>query len=310
MAIKKIIIDTDPGIDDAMAIFLALRSPEIEVVGLTTIFGNVNCQLATVNALRLLETAGHSRIPVAKGCDSPLFISAPEHATRVHGEDGMGNANFALPKGSAIEMSAAEFIVKTILAHPGEITLVPIGPLTNIALALKLEPKIINLVKEVVIMGGAATVAGNITPVAEANIWQDPHAAAIVFNAGLPLTMIGLDVTSTVLLTEDYLVDLYSANNPETELLRKIIPHYQQFYLKMYGSKDFHTHDPSTIAYLINPNLFTTQLIPIFVETDGRCIGQTIPDFRHQWGQQCLTKVCLGVEGAGVLKLIKSRLMA
>lgn len=307
--VKKIIIDTDPGIDDAMAIFLALRSPEIQLIGLTTIFGNVDCDQSVLNALRLLETEGHGAIPVAKGSDVPLFISTLHYATHVHGMDGMGNTNPPLPKGKPIEMSAAQFIIKTILENPGEITLVPIGPLTNIALAIRLEPKIIKHVKEVVIMGGAAIVPGNVTPVAEANIWHDPHAASIVFSAGLPLTMVGLDVTMKVIQTETYLNEIYKAKNPATNLLSRIMPCYQNFYFKALGSKNLHTHDPSAVAYVLAPSLFTTQSLPIFVETEGHCMGQTIPDYRKQWGNLPLTNVCLEVNAPGVLELIKDRLM-
>lgn len=307
--VKKIIIDTDPGIDDVMAIFLALKSPEIQLMGLTTIYGNVNCHQSTINALKLLEIAGRSDIPVAKGSDVPLFIEPHHHATFVHGEDGMGNTNLPLPKEKALDMSAPQFIVKMILENPGEITLVPIGPLTNIALAVKIEPRIINLVKEVVIMGGAATVPGNVSPVAEANIWQDPHAASIVFSAGWPLTMLGLDVTTKVIQTESYLNEIFTAKNSATELLSKIIPCYQDFYFKFFGSRDLHTHDPSTIAYLIDPNLFTIQAVPVFVETEGRCAGQTVPDFRKQWGKHPTTNVCVKVNASGVLDLIKTRLM-
>ncbi len=306
---KKIIIDTDPGIDDAMAIFMALKSPEIQLMGLTSIFGNVNCRQSTINALRLLEIAERSDIPVAKGCDTPLIVEPHRHATHVHGEDGMGNTYLPTPTTSPIDIPAALFIVNTILENPGEVTLVPIGPLTNIALALKLEPKIVNIVKEVVIMGGAATVQGNVTPVAEANIWQDPHAASIVFSSGLPLTMVGLDVTKKVIQTEAYLNEIFSANNRATNLLKLITPCYQDFYYEAFGSKNLHTHDPSTIAYLINPDLFITQKMPIFVETEGRCAGQTVPDYRKQWGNLPLSNVCIEVNSSGVLELIKNRLV-
>lgn len=307
--LKKIIIDTDPGIDDAMAIFLALRSPEIKVMGLTSIFGNVNCAQATLNALRLLEIESHTDIPVAKGCDMPLFINTEHYATFVHGDDGLGNTNQPLPKNKPMDISATEFIIKTILENPGEITLVPIGPLTNIALAVKLEPKIIKLVKEVVIMGGAATVPGNVTPVAEANIWHDPHAASIVFSSGMPVTMIGLDVTTKIIQNKSYLNQIYSANNPATILLKNIMPCYQSFYFEFFGSEDIHTHDPSTIAYLINPELFTAKRMPIFVETQGHCMGQTIPDYRGKWGKLPLSNVCVEVNSSGVLELIRDRLM-
>ena len=302
---KKIIIDTDIGIDDAMALLLALKSPELDLVGVTTVFGNVNCNQASINALKLLELADRSDIPVAKGSDVPLIIKPHIHGTHVHGEDGLGNSNFSKPKEKILEMSAVQFIIKMILENPGEITLVPIGPLTNIALAIKLEPKIINLVKEVVMMGGAATVGGNATPVAEANIWQDPHAASIVFNAGLPLTMLGLDVTTKVVQTEDDLNDIYSANNYATNLIKMITPFYQDFYFKCHGTRNLHTHDPSAIVYILKPELFIIRSAPIVVEIEGKCAGQTVPDFKKQWNDNPVTNICVGVDAPGVLELIR-----
>jgi inosine-uridine nucleoside N-ribohydrolase len=192
---RKIIIDTDPGVDDAMAIFLALRSPEVSVIGLTTIFGNVHTDLATVNALRLLEIAGRNDIPVAHGASAPLTRAYAGPVAFIHGDDGQGNVYLAPASSQAISQPAAEFIVEQILNAPGEITLVPVGPLTNIALALQLEPRIAGLVHEVVLMGGNALVPGNATPAAEANIHNDPEAADIVFAADWAVTMVGLDVT-------------------------------------------------------------------------------------------------------------------
>ena len=192
---QKILIDTDPGVDDTMAILFALRSPELEVVGMTAVFGNAYVDTAALNALRLIELEGHEHIPVAKGTGRPIVGPPRRVADFVHGADGLGGINPPSPDGQLLDVPAAQFIVETILQNPGEITLVPVGPLTNIALALRLEPKIVDLVKQVVIMGGAAYVPGNASPVGEANIFNDPHAAAIVFSAGWPLTMVGLDVT-------------------------------------------------------------------------------------------------------------------
>ena len=205
---KKIIIDTDPGIDDAMAILFALNSPELEVVGLTTIFGNVHTDLATENALRLLEFAGQRTIPVAHGATKPLHIGFEDAPTFVHGENGLGEIELPAATTQADARPAAQFIVDMIMAHPREITLVPVGPLTNIALALALEPRIVANVADVVIMGGAGAVNGNVNPAAEANIWHDPHAADRVFGAGWPLTMVGLDVTEKTVMDEDFLAGL------------------------------------------------------------------------------------------------------
>ena len=307
---QKIIIDTDPGVDDSMAILFALRSPELEVVGLTAVFGNTDVEVAAQNALRLVELEGHGHIPVAQGAGVPLSIPPRSRGKMVHGDDGMGNTNPPPPKGKLVGRPAAQFIVERVLAHPGEITLVPVGPLTNIALAVRLEPRIVSLVKEVVIMGGAATVPGNASPVAEANIHNDPQAAAIVFSAGWPLTMVGLDVTTKTIMTKEYLANLSRASNKATELIGRIAPFYQAFFDKNYGmGGSIHTHDPSAIAGLIDRGLFRSERLPVFVETEGHCAGQTVPDRRRQWGDAATEiDVCLDVDSARLLAMYQERM--
>ncbi len=307
---QKIIIDTDPGVDDSMAILFALRSPELEVVGLTTVFGNTDVDVCAQNALRLVELEGHDHIPVAQGAGVPLSMPPRSRGKRVHGDDGMGNTNPPPPKGRLAGVHAAQFIVEMVLAHPGEIALAPVGPLTNIALAVRLEPRIVSLVKEVVIMGGAATVPGNASPVAEANIHNDPQAAAIVFSAGWPLTMVGLDVTMKTIMTKEYLANLSRAGNKATELIGRIPPFYQAFFDKNYGmGGSIHTHDPSAIACLIDRSLFRIERMPVFVETEGHCAGQTVPDRRRQWGDAATEiDVCLEVDSARLLAMYKERI--
>jgi inosine-uridine nucleoside N-ribohydrolase len=306
---KKIIIDTDPGVDDSMAILMALHSPELEVVGLTTIWGNAAGEVTALNGLRLVELEGNDHIPVAGGSNVPLVIPISTLGTMVHGVDGMGNTNPPPPHGKLHPLPAAQFIVETVLANPGEITLVPVGPLTNIALALTLEPKIASLVKEVVIMGGSVGEPGNISPVAEANIYHDPQAADIVFAAGWPVVMVGLNVTHRVVQTRKYLEELTSADSVAARFIARILPCYQNYFDSNYGTGgDIYTHDPSALAYAIDSSLFKTESWPVFVETHGRCIGQTVADIRHQWESRPPTKVCTEVNSAGVLALIKERL--
>ncbi len=311
---KKIIIDTDPGIDDAMAILFALQSPELEVVGLTTIYGNVHTPLATQNALRLVEFADRPNIPVAHGANLPLFVSLDSVADYVHGFDGLGDTNQPPPQGQPVEVSAAQFIVELIMANPGQITLVPVGPLTNIALALALEPRIIDNVAEVVIMGGAATVNGNRNPAAEANIFNDPHAADRVFTAGWPVVMVGLDVTMKTVMTEDYLASLKANNSKIGHYIYDISRFYQDFHIEAYGKTDIHTHDPSAIAYAIDPTLFTTQTAPVRVITTGLALGQTMIDHRQQWNSpnawtdQPPTHICLDVDSERLLALYHQRI--
>lgn len=306
---QKIIIDTDPGIDDVIAISMALRSPELDVLGLTSVFGNTYGEVTAQNALRLVELEEHDSIPVSRGSDVPLVFPLDALGTMVHGEDGMGNTNPPPPKGKVIEKFAAEFIVDTIHAYPGEVTLVPIGPLTNIALALKMDPMIVNLTKKVVIMGGAVSRPGNISPTAEANIYHDPQAAEIVMRAGWPLVMVGLDVTQQVVMTTSFLKEIYKANNPVTNLMQRILPFYQNFHNFLFGAGgDIHTHDPSVIAYLLKPDLFQTESVSIYVGIDGRCKGQTIADWHNQWGSRPEVEVCMNVDAVGVLDLIRNRL--
>lgn len=307
----KILIDTDPGVDDTMAILFALRSPELEVIGLTSVFGNANVDITTQNALRLVELEGNGHIPVAKGAGGPLVRPHGRFGTFVHGEDGMGNSNPPPPKGEPIPGTAAQFIVETILSNPGEITLVPVGPLTNIALALLLAPEIAKKVKEVVIMGGSAYMRGNATPVAEANVHNDPEAAKLVFTAGWPLTMVGLDATYRCQMTRQYLEELYQAENTATNFIRKVVPFYQNFHHQAYGMNgDIHTHDPSAIAYIIDPTLFKTHQMPVFIETDGQSAGDTVPDPLKMWVEQPLTNVCLDVDAPRLLALYHERLTA
>lgn len=313
---KKIIIDTDPGIDDAMAILFALRSPEVEVIGLTTIFGNVHTGLATQNALRLVEFAGQPDIPVAQGASLPLVAPLEGIADFVHGADGLGNINMPPPAGRPSNLPAAQFIVQTVMAHPGQVTLVAIGPLTNLALALALEPALVNNVAGVVIMGGAVTVNGNVTPAAEANIIHDPHAADVVLTAGWPVVLVGLDVTMQTVMTGDYLAKLKSNGSAVGEFVYNISRFYQDFHYQAHGLEGCHTHDPSAIAYVIDPSLFTVKEGPVRVVTGGIAAGQTLLDFRqnwpaeHAWSNKPAVKVCLGVDSGRLLALYHARIAA
>lgn len=309
MMTKKIIIDTDPGVDDTIAICMALRSPEVSVIGLTSVFGNVPGEVAARNALRLVELEGHADIPVARGSDVPMVFPLDRLGTWVHGEDGMGNTNPPLPKGRVISKTAAEFIVETVRENPHEVTLVPIGPLTNLGLALRLDPGIAELVQEVVIMGGAVANPGNMTPVAEANIYHDPHAADIVMAAGWPVVLVGLDVTHKTITPWEFWQEVFKADNPSVRLIERILPCYRKFFKEAHGlDGSMYTHDPSALAYVIRPELFKTCSVSVFVETEGRCVGQTVADWHKQWESRPEIKVCLDVDSQGVCALIKELL--
>lgn len=279
---QKIIIDTDPGIDDAMAIFFALQSPELELLGVTAVFGNGGVANTASNAVRILETAGRGDIPVAAGADTPLIIpNRSSGGMSVHGRDGLGNAGDRLPQpqGSPIALKAANFIVETVMANPGEVTLVPIGPLTNLALALRLEPAIAQAAKGVSLMGGSAFAGGNKSAAAEANIHNDPHAAAIVFSAGWPIAMAGWDVNNQFYMNQAYMDELCALGNPATDFIEAIYPCLQGFLGLPEAAID--VPDLLAVAYLVDPSLFTVKRYPVYVETEGRTAGMTVVDQRH-----------------------------
>lgn len=297
---RKIIIDTDPGVDDAMAIFLALRSPELELVGLTTVFGNSNVDATTRNALNLLHVAGRTDIPVARGAGRPLVNPPGPTGEWVHGEDAMGNIGWTTvldPTLKPVDVPAARFIVDTIMANPGEITLVPIGPLTNLALALQLEPRIATNVREIVMMGGSALAPGNVSPLAEANVHNDPHAASVVFSADWPITMAGLDVTESIPMDDAHFAELTESPDPLAPFIVKIVGFYQTFHRDWYGMVNgaIHTHDACAVLYLLDPTLFSGERWPITVPHDGPAKGATLVDRRGHFYKtppiHCLLKV-------------------
>ncbi|XOV78983.1 MAG: nucleoside hydrolase [Aestuariibacter sp.] len=274
---EKIIIDTDPGIDDAMAIFFAFQSPQLDVLGLTTIFGNVPVDMAAKNAITLCDIAGKD-IPVCKGMAMPWVGPESGYAHFVHGDDGFGNINYPAAQGELDPRSSAQFIIDTAKKYPGEVTVVAIGPLGNLALALRMEPEITKLLKGVVIMGGAAQVPGNVTPVAEANIWNDPFAADIVFAADWPLIMIGLDVTYAVSYNQAYLKKLSEVNQKLGGFVRNAAQFYVKFYSTIYQETPeevCYFHDAMALAYVIDPTLFDIKMGHFRVATDSLCYGQT-----------------------------------
>jgi len=308
---RRVILDADPGIDDAMAIVFALRSPALEVLGITTVFGNADIEVGTANALRLVELVGRN-VPVARGAAHPLIQPKAPPPAFVHGADGLGNIAAPPPAGKPIDASAAAFIVTTARLHPGEVTLVAVGRLTNLALALALEPRLPALVKEVVLMGGSAWARGNVTPVAEANIWGDPHAADIVFGAPWKVTMVGLDVTTRVRLTDDRLQRMAAKDPRVGDFMYRISRFYKQFHDSTGVSGGFYVHDPSAVAFAIDPSLFSTEPAPVRVVTEGIAIGQTIaaPGTRAEsWepsrGRPAVT-VCRDVEGERLLQLFEA----
>lgn len=277
---KKIILDCDPGHDDAVAILLALGNPEIELVGVTTVGGNQSLEKVTYNARAVLEKAHATTIPVYAGCDRPL-IRPQEVAASIHGKSGLDGVDLPEPSRPLEDMHAVNYIIKTVMeSEPGTITLVPTGPLTNIALACRLEPKIIDRVKEVVLMGGGYHKA-NWSAVAEFNIKVDPEAAHIVFNESWRLTMVGLDLTHQALCTPEVQKRIENIGTPLAQFVSDSMDFFRQAYKDNQNFVDPPVHDPCTIAYLIDPSVVQTRRCPLDVEIHGELTsGMTVADLR------------------------------
>ncbi|MBC3766182.1 nucleoside hydrolase [Neptunicella marina] len=273
---EKIIIDTDPGIDDAMAIFFAFQHPDFDVLGLTTVFGNVPVEMSANNALVLCEMAERSDVPVTMGMSRPLIGRASTYAHFVHGDDGFGNTGYIPAKTELDGRNSPQFIVDMVNKYPGEISLVPIGPLTNIAMAVRLDPSIVSKVKRVVIMGGAAYVPGNVNPVGEANIWNDPWSAQIVFEQDWDVTMIGLDITNKLRYNQEFLDELEKGNSKLGGFVNRISQFYMDFYSKGQTTRDCRFHDVMTLVYILHPEWFETMKAKVMVSCEDMTRGHTI----------------------------------
>ncbi|KAL3619871.1 putative uridine nucleosidase 2 [Castilleja foliolosa] len=307
---KKIIIDTDPGIDDAMAIFLALQSPEVEVIGLTTIYGNVYTTLATRNALHLLEIAGRTDIPVAEGSHVTINVYF------VHGTDGLGNQNFPPPKGKPVEQSAVDFLIEQASLYPGKVTVVALGPLTNIALAIQLDPLFVTNVGQIVLLGGSFSVNGNVNPAAEANIFGDPDAADLVFTSGADILAIGINVTHQVVLTDADRDKLAESTGKYAQYICKILDVYFSYHHDAYSTKGVYLHDPTTLLAAVDPSLLTYVEGVVRVQTVGITKGLTLfynkqKRFEEvtEWSDKPTVKVAVTVDAPAVVKLVMDRLM-
>jgi len=310
---QKIIIDADVGIDDAMAILFATTSDELDLLGITTIFGNASIENSTKNALYLLERCGLT-VPVAQGASVPLVIPPEPPTDFVHGKNGLGDVDIPTPSQQSLSpLSAAEFIIEQSKLYPGEITLVPVGRLTNIALALKLDPTLPSRIKRVVLMGGAFDVKGNVTPVAEANIIGDPHAADIVFQTDWDVVAIGLDVTTQIIVNDDDLAKLEQVNPLAGGFIRDFSQFYLAFYRSVGVTEGFYVHDPAALFYVIDPALFTTKSAAIRVASAGIAIGQTIAALppqnqRGAWQGVKLNQYASQVDSDKARQLFLSRL--
>ncbi|AUR07368.1 nucleoside hydrolase [Phaeobacter inhibens] len=283
MSARKIIIDTDPGQDDAVAILLALASPqEIDLLGITCVAGNVPLALTQTNARRVCEVAGRPDVAVHAGCDAPLqrpLITA-EH---VHGKTGLDGPELWDPTMPLAAAHGVDFIIDTLRREaPGTVTLCPLGPLTNIAAAFQKAPDIVDRVQEIVLMGGAYFEVGNITPAAEFNIYVDPEAAAAVLTSGVPVTMMPLDVTHKALATRARVEKIRALDTKVARFTAEMLDFFERFDVEKYGSEGGPLHDPCVIAYLIRPELFSGRKINVVVETTSELtLGMTVADW---WG--------------------------
>jgi purine nucleosidase len=281
--VLRCVIDCDPGVDDAMALWYGLLHPEIEIVALTTVWGNADVETTTRNALRILEMADQPGIPVAVGADKPLLGPPRELAEGVHGRDGQGNTNLPPPKLAPTNETAAHLLVRLAHERPGELTLVPIGPLTNVAAALLVDPSIARLYKDVVLMGGAFLVPGNVSPFGEANVWHDPEAAQVVLEAGWPLTIVGLDVTMKARLGQRELDRVEASGTVAGEHLHAISDFYLTRYQSRLGVRECAMHDALALAIAHDPTLVKkAPLVRVDVELRGQYTrGMTVADLRQ-----------------------------
>ena len=310
MSKHRIIIETDPGQDDAVAILLALASPEeIEVLGITAVAGNVPLALTQLNARKVCELAGRPDVKIYAGCNRPLAqdLVTAEH---VHGETGLNGPVLPDPTMPVQDQHAVDFIIETLRAEPaGTVTLCPLGPLTNIATALQRAPDIAERIAQIVLMGGAYFAVGNITPTAEFNIYVDPEAAQIVFASGAPITVLPLDVTHKALVTPQRNEGFRTLGNRVGVAVAEMTDFFERFDIAKYGSEGAPLHDPCVTAYLIDPELFSGRYVNVEIETAGQFTrGMTVADW---WGvsDRAPNAMFIGdVDAEGLFALLRERL--
>ena len=311
---KRVIIDTDPGIDDTAAILMALASPELEIVAVTTIFGNASVEDCTANARRVLQAAGRSDIPVYMGAGKPLLRPANEGwASHIHGGDGLGGVAGDEEGGQTTGQDegkhAALAILDAVMAEPGELTILALGRMTNVALAMSLEPRLAGAVREIVVMGGAVTVPGNVSGVATANLHEDPEAAAIVYRSGAPIAQVGLDVCNRVTVSPSQLEAIAGAGSQATRLLSEATGYLREAYIRTgrIGPDDgVRYNDMPAIGYAIDPSLFTARPALVQIETHSELTkGQTVADWN---AAQPNARICLEVDAEALTALFTERL--
>jgi len=306
---RPIIIDTDPGQDDAVALLVALASPEdLEVVAITAVAGNVPLVLTSRNARKIVELAGRADIPVHNGCSRPM-VNTLVTAEYVHGPTGLDGADLPEPTLQLAPGHAVDVLVEAIMAsEPGRITLCTLGPLTNIAMALVKEPAIADRVDQIVMMGGGFFEGGNTTPAAEFNIYVDPHAAHVVFTSGIPITMMPLDVTHKALATRSRVDAFRDLRTPAGDAVAGMLDFFDRYDMEKYGSDGAPLHDPTVIAYLLEPGLFSGRDCHVAIALDGPAAGMTLIDWWGVTGNEPNATVMRDVDADAFFALITERI--
>ena len=306
MSPTQIIVDCDPGHDDAIALLLALASPEVELLGVTTVAGNQTLAKTTANAIRVLEFAGRGDVPVAAGADRPLARELYV-AAYVHGESGLDGPALPLPQASPVARHAVDFIAERVLASPAPVTLVPTGPLTNVALVLARYPEVAARLERIVLMGGSIA-EGNVTPAAEFNVWADPEAARFVFRSGLDVTMIGLDVTHQALVTPEH-AERLRASGRTGAMVAELLAFFDEFHRRTYGFAGSPVHDAVAVAHVVRPGIVETLERHVAVECGSElCRGRTVVDLWRRTENEPNAKVGVGIDAGGFLDLLLERL--
>ena len=301
-----ILIDCDPGHDDAIALLLALASPEVELLGVTTVAGNQTLEKTTANALRVLEFVGRGDVPVAAGAPRPL-VREPFVAAYVHGESGLDGPDLPPPQGRPVDAHAVDFLAEAVLASDVPVTLVPVGPLTNVALFLSRHPDVASRLERIVLMGGAIA-EGNVTPAAEFNIWADPEAAARVFASGIDVTMIGLDVTHAALVLPEHAERLRAAGRTGT-MVAELLDFYGHFHREVYGFPGSPIHDAVAVAHVLRPGLVETLERHVAVDCASElCRGRTVVDLWGRTGEETNAHVAVGIDAEAFVELLLERL--
>lgn len=298
-----IILDCDPGIDDAFSLAMALASDRLSILGVTTSYGNVGLDHTTNNALRILDWFG-SDIPVFAGVDRPLLANMVD-ASAYHGETGLHAPDLAQPTSSKQPLDAVSFLIETLRSSDQKITLVASGPLTNLAIMLRLAPDVIGNIEQIIFMGGS-TDYGNDSPAAEFNMLCDPHAAQIILSADVPKVMFGLNVTHQVIATPERVQMLRDIGNDTGRVFADMSVFFEKVYREVYGFSGSALHDPCTIAWLLNPDLFETRKMRVDVDTNsGVSFGRTVHDIWNIGKQSCHTEVALNADADGFFGLLK-----